>query len=500
MVGQGASGRIMYEHFTDRARKVMQLANQEAQRYNHEYIGTEHILLGLVKEGSGVAVNVLKNLDIDLRKVRLEVEKLVQSGPDMVSMGKLPQTPRTKKVVEYAIEEARNLNHNYAGTEHLLLGLIREEEGVAAQVLMNLGLKLSDLRAELLNLLGQDIRPGVTVSPQIEESGALLGFGLDLTMEAKKGKLTSIVGRKDELEQILLILGCMAQNNVILVGSLGVGKKAVIRGLAHLSAGEDWPATLKRRRFVALNICDVIATTDNDEQVKRRLRSLMTDLRIRKDVLVYLDDFRRIVDSPGSLVAEFIWSAFRSALAKNQIQCIAIATPEQYQSHICDDPILGWHFQPVFIEPMTPAQTLEVLRTIRPVYEVHHCVEITEDALGAAIELSDIHVKDQHLPRKAIRILDLACSLIRICNIETPPDLKELKTKIDRLIQEKEGAVAEQDFERAAHLCDQANQLKQRRRAIEAKWNQELLVKFVKVDRQAVEQAVARMARTRSNE
>jgi ATP-dependent Clp protease ATP-binding subunit ClpC len=340
----------------------------------------------------------------------------------------------------------------------------------------------------------------VTVSPQIEESGALLGFGLDLTQEAKKGKLTPIFGRQDELQQILLILGCLAQNNVILVGPPGVGKKAIIRGLAHLCAGQDWPAILKQRRLVALNISHVIASTDNDEQVKGRLRSLMTDLRMSNDILLYLDDFQRLVAPPGTLVAEFMWSAFRSALVKYQIQCVAIATPEQYISDICEDPILGWHFQPVFIEPMTHAQTLEVLRTIRPVYEGHHCVEITEDALGAAIELSEIHVKDQHLPRKAIRILDLACSLIRICNIETPPDLKELKTKIDRLIQEKEGAVAEQDFERAAHLCDQANQLKQRRRAIEAKWNQELLVKLVKVDRQAVEQAVARMARTRSNE
>jgi len=291
----------MYERFTDRARKVMQLANQEAQRFNHEYIGTEHILLGLTKEGAGVAANVLKNLNVDLRKIRIEVEKIVQSGPAMVSMGKLPQTPRVKKVIEYAIEEARNLNHNYVGTEHLLLGLIREEEGVAAQVLMNLGLKLSGLRAEVLNLLGNNIRPGVTVeqstqpetSRRQERTPALDTFALDLTKEGKQGKLTSIVGRRDELDRVLLILSCLSRNSAILVGEPSVGKRAIVRGLASISAGDSWPATLKRRRIMALDLSHLAATTENDEQVKERIRAVMKELRTSQDTLLFLDDMKR---------------------------------------------------------------------------------------------------------------------------------------------------------------------------------------------------------------
>src|SRR5206468_7338610 len=266
----------MYERFTDRARKVMQLANQEAQRFNHEYVGTEHVLLGLIKEGSGVAANVLKNLDVDLRKIRNEVEKIVQSGPDMVSMGKLTQTPRAKKVIEYAIEEARNLNHNYVGTEHLLLGLIREEEGVAAQVLMNLGLKLTEVRAEMLRILGHGIRPGVTGQQSSSQTTpALDSFALDLTSAAKHGRIAPILGRKQELDCLLLVLSCLSRHNPILVGGPGVGKRAIVKGLASLSAIGEWPANLKRRRILALDISRLVATSENDEQVKERIRAVM---------------------------------------------------------------------------------------------------------------------------------------------------------------------------------------------------------------------------------
>jgi ATP-dependent Clp protease ATP-binding subunit ClpC len=342
----------MYERFTDRARTVMQLANQEAQRFNHEYIGTEHILLGLTKEGAGVAANVLKNLGVDLRKIRLEVEKIVQSGPDMVSMGKLPQTPRAKKCIEYAIEEMKNLNHNYVGTEHLLLGLIREEEGVAAQVLMNLGLKLNDVRAEVLNLLGHDVGPVepstlATSTASSKKTPALDCFALDLTSEAKHGRIAPIVARKEEeLNRILLVLSCLSRRNPILVGEPGVGKRAIVKGLASLSAAGDWPANLKRRRILALDFSHLIATSENDEEVKERIRAVMKELRTSEDTLLFFDDIERFIGPPGTLVAEYLWCAFRSSLAQNNLQCVAVARNEQFQ-RLSLDAALSRHFQPV---------------------------------------------------------------------------------------------------------------------------------------------------------
>jgi ATP-dependent Clp protease ATP-binding subunit ClpC len=489
----------MYERFTDRARKVMQLANQEAQRFNHEYIGTEHLLLGLVKEGTGVAANVLNDLGFDLRIIRLEVEKIVQASPDMVRMGKLPLTPRVKMVIEYAIEEARNLNHNYIGTEHLLLGLVREEGGVAAQVLMNLGLKLNDVRSEVLNLLGHDLRPELSglqfQSPATpKKTPALDSFGLDLTNEAKHGRLAAIQGRKEELDGIISVLSCLSHNNPILVGEPGVGKGAIVRGLAHFSASDNWPATLNRRRLIALDFSYLVATAENDEQFQKGIRALMKDLRVSNDILLYLNDLQRFFQPPGTVVAEYLWSAFRSGLARGQIQCVGQATPQQYQSWIGSDAFLSRHFQPIFVAPLSKVQTLEALHFNRGVYENHYRVEITVAALEAAVELCEHHVKDRCLPGKAIQLLEMACALVRLQQTATPLDLKELDAEIDQINKEKEGAVAEQDFARAAHLRDQADQLKKRRSEIEAEWNKEAFTRIGTVDKEAVEKALARMS------
>src|SRR6201984_1738944 len=278
----------MYERFTDRARKVMQLANQEAQRFNHEYIGTEHILLGLVKEGSGVAANVLKNLDIDLRKIRLEVEKIVQSGPDMVTMGKLPQTPRAKKGIEYSIEEARNLGHNYVGTEHLLLGLLREQEGVAAQVLINLGLKLEDVREEVLNLLGHNMDSGESSSGSSSgertagkgksKTPALDSFGRDLTELARQGKLDPVIGRANEIERVIQVLSRRTKNNPVLLGEAGVGKTAIVEGLAQLVVDNNVPELLRDRRIVVLDLAMMVAGTKYRGQFEERIKAVMNEV------------------------------------------------------------------------------------------------------------------------------------------------------------------------------------------------------------------------------
>src|ERR1700743_974686 len=284
----------MYERFTDRARKVMQLANQEAQRFNHEYIGNEHILLGLVKEGSGVAANVLKNLDVDLRKIRVEVEKIVQAGPDMVTMGKLPQTPRAKKVIEYAIEEARNLGHNYVGTEHLLLGLLREKDGVAAQVLMNLGLKLEEVREEVLNLLGAGVEnEGTTGEAKGEgktksKTPALDSFGRDLTELAREGTLDPVIGRANEIERVVQILCRRTKNNPVLLGEAGVGKTAIVEGLAQQIIANDVPEILSEKRIVVLDLAMMVAGTKYRGQFEERIKAVMNEVRRAKNVILFI--------------------------------------------------------------------------------------------------------------------------------------------------------------------------------------------------------------------
>src|SRR6202046_4206480 len=292
----------MFERFTDRARKVMALANQEAQRFNHEYIGTEHILLGLVKEGSGVGANVLKNLEVDLRKVRLEVEKLVKSGPDMVTMGKLPQTPRAK----HAIEEARNLNHNYVGTEHLLLGLLREHEGVAAQVLMNLGLKLDEVREEVLNLLGAGVE---SEEPQTQEkqgqknrskTPALDSFGRDLTELAREGQLDPVIGRKNEIERVIQILCRRQKNNPVLLGEAGVGKTAIVEGLAQMVVSSNVPEILHDRRIVVLDLAMMVAGTKYRGQFEERIKAVMNEVRRAKNVILFIDELHTLVGAGGA--------------------------------------------------------------------------------------------------------------------------------------------------------------------------------------------------------
>src|ERR1700685_4204043 len=311
----------MYERFTDRARKVMQLANQEAQRFNHEYIGTEHILLGLVKEGSGVAANVLKNLDIDLRRIRLEVEKIVQSGPDMVTMGKLPQTPRAKKVIEYSIEEARTLNHNYVGTEHLLLGLLREHDGVAAQVLMNLNLKLEEVREEVLNLLGAGVE---TEEPAQEKQGnkgksktpALDSFGRDLTELAREGQLDPVIGRKNEIERVIQILCRRQNNNRVLLGEAGVGKTAIVEGLAQMVGTGNVPELLRDKKVIPLDLALMVAGTKYRGQFEERIKAVMDEIKRARNVILFIDELHTIVGAGSAEGAMDASNIIKPALSR----------------------------------------------------------------------------------------------------------------------------------------------------------------------------------------
>jgi len=492
----------MYERFTDRARKVMQLANQEAQRFNHEYVGTEHILLGLVKEGSGVAANVLKNLDVDLRKIRVEVEKIVQSGPDMVTMGKLPQTPRAKKVIEYAIEEARNLNHNYVGTEHLLLGLLREQEGVAAQVLMNLNLKLEEVREEVLNLLGHGMDAGGGGSEGGERAAAKGGksktpaldsFGRDLTDLARQGKLDPVIGRQNEIERVVQILSRRQKNNPVLLGEAGVGKTAIVEGLAQMIIDGNVPELLRDRRIVVLDLAMMVAGTKYRGQFEERIKAVMNEVRRAKNTILFIDELHTLVGAGGAEGAIDASNVLKPALARGEVQCIGATTLDEYRKYIEKDSALERRFQTIIVEPPNKAEALEILRGLRDRYETHHRVQITDEALEAAIEMSDRYITGRCLPDKAIDVIDEAGARVRLKAMTRPPDLKDLDEQIERLNQDKEEAVANQDFERAAALRDQADKLKKKKETINREWRERSKEVDGTVDEEVVAEVVSKM-------
>ncbi len=412
----------MFERFTDRARKVMALANQEAQRFNHEYIGTEHILLGLVKEGSGVGATVLKNLDVDIKKLRLEVEKLVKSGPDMVTMGKLPHTPRAKKVIEFAIEEARSLNHNYVGTEHLLLGLLRETEGIAAQVMMNLGLRLEDVRQEVLNLLGAGVDTNEPTGLDMKMGGpaaamggkpksktpALDSFGRDLTQLAIDGELDPVIGRKREIERLIQILCRRTKNNPVLLGEAGVGKTAIVEGLSQQIINKQVPEILKDKRLVVLDLAMMVAGTKYRGQFEERIKAVINEVRRAKSVILFIDELHTLVGAGGAEGAIDASNVLKPALARGEVQCIGATTLDEYRKHIEKDGALERRFQTIIVEPPSKEETVDILRGLQDRYEAHHRVRFTDEALFQAVEMSTRYITGRCLPDKAIDVVDEA--------------------------------------------------------------------------------------------
>ncbi|MBR0238230.1 MAG: ATP-dependent Clp protease ATP-binding subunit [Thermoguttaceae bacterium] len=524
----------MYERFTDRARRVMQLANQEAQRFNHEYIGTEHILLGLIKEGSGVAANVLKNLGIDLRKIRLEVENVVNPGPDMVTMGKLPQTPRAKKVIEYSMEEARNLNHNYVGTEHLLLGLLREHEGVAAQVLMNLGLRLEDVRDEVLALLGREsdsdrddddesTRGGrrnfgggssgsesshpsnYRNSSEDSESSerpnknsksktpALDSFGRDLSELARLHKLDPVIGRQTEIERTMEILARRTKNNPVLLGEAGVGKTAVVEGLAQRICEGNVPELLADKRIVVLDLAMMVAGTKYRGQFEERIKAIMTEVKRAHNIILFIDELHTLVGAGGAEGAIDASNVLKPALSRGEIQCIGATTLDEYRKYVEKDAALERRFQSVIINPATKEEAIAIIRGLRDRYEKHHHVRFTDDAIVSAVELSDRYISGRCLPDKAIDVIDEAGAKIHLRLITRPPDLKEMQQEIDAITAEKDAAVAAQDFEKAAALRDKADKVRQKMRELNQEWKEKSKEICGTVDSDVIADVVSKM-------
>ncbi len=497
----------MFERLTDRARKVMALANQEAQRFNHEYIGTEHILLGLVKEGSGVGANVLKALEIDLRKVRLEVEKLVKSGPEMVTMGKLPQTPRAKKVLEYAIEEARHLNHNYVGTEHLLLGLLREQDGVAAQVLMNLGVKLEEGREEVLNLLGAGIEPeemeevgeggeeAPSASPRRGKSKtpALDSFGRDLTELAKSGELDPVIGRTKEIERLVQILCRRTKNNPVLLGEAGVGKTAIIEGLSQRIIDHEVPDLLHDRRVVVLDLAMMVAGTKYRGQFEARLKAIMKEITQSQDVIIFIDELHTLVGAgaaEGSIDAS---NMLKPALSRGEVQCIGATTLDEYRKYIEKNGALERRFQSIMVEPPSNDDAVSILRGLKDKYEKHHKARIVDDAIISAVKLSSQYVSDRYLPDKAIDVIDEACSKVRLEKETFPSSIRELQRQIEDTVRLKKDMIENQDFEKAVELRDQEEQDRGRLDELKSEWEADQTDEEALVTEDDVAYVVSRM-------
>ncbi len=502
----------MFDRFTERARKVMSLARQEAQRFNHDYIGTEHILLGLVQEGSGVAAQVLKNLDVELRKIRIEVEKIVKNGTNMVTMGQLPFTPRAKKVLELALEEAQNLGHNYIGTEHLLLGLIRENEGIAAQVLLNLGTKLEEVREEVLELLGADQgeqqggggaesfsggepeeQPETAQPSGKSKTPALDAFGRDLTDLAREGTLDPVIGRAREIERVMQILSRRTKNNPVLLGEPGVGKTAIVEGLAQMIISGQVPEILRGKRVVTLDLAMMVAGTKYRGQFEERIKAVMTEVRRAKNVILFIDELHTLVGAGGAEGAIDASNVLKPALSRGELQCIGATTLDEYRKYIEKDGALERRFQMIVVEPPSKDETFEILQGLKQRYEQHHHVRYTDDALQQAIDLSTRYVTGRFLPDKAIDVIDEAGARVRLRSMTQPPDLKDLDEEIRGLDADKAEAVQSQDFERAAKLRDQVQKLKKKRQSILDQWRRETRETEGLVDADVIQETVSRV-------
>ncbi|MGR3178448.1 MAG: ATP-dependent Clp protease ATP-binding subunit [Candidatus Anammoxibacter sp.] len=489
----------MFDRFTDRARKVMALAREEARRFNHEYIGTEHILLGLVKEGSGVAANVLQNLDVELQKVRLEVENIVQTGSDLISVGQLPFTPRVKKALEFSMEEARALGHNYIGTEHLLLGLIREQEGVAAQVLLNLGLKLESVREEIIGLLGQEPsnstsqEKGTKKGKPTSKTPALDSFGIDLTQLAKEKKLDPVIGREDIIERVIQVLTRRTKNNPVLLGEAGVGKTAIIEGLAQAVDEGTVPALLRNKRVVVLDLAMMVAGTKYRGQFEERIKAVMTEVKRSKNIILFIDELHTLVGAGGAEGAIDAANVLKPALSRGEIQCVGATTLDEYRKYIEKDGALERRFQTIILEQPSKSETVDILKGLRGRYEAHHKVKIQDDAIVAAAELSVRYITGRSLPDKAIDVIDESCARVRLKASTQPLDLKNIEEEIAKTEKEKDNAVAIQDFERAAKIRDKADKLKKKKELMEKEWHEKEEAIEGVVDAEIVAEVVSKM-------
>ncbi|MBN1870152.1 MAG: ATP-dependent Clp protease ATP-binding subunit [Candidatus Omnitrophica bacterium] len=464
----------MFNRFTERARKVIVYAKEEARRFNHDYIGTEHLLLGLVREGEGVAAAVLQKLGLDLETIRIEVEKLVQPGPQTQVLGDIPFTPRSKKALELSAEEARSLGHNYIGTEHLLLGLVKEGEGMAYRVLLNLGLDLGKLRNEVMELLGSGI-PGYGGEEAVkaDKTPAINAYGRNLNKLAKEGKLDPVIGRKEEIQRILQILSRRTKNNPVLLGEAGVGKTAIVEGLAQLIVEGNTPEILRDKSIVVLDLALMIAGTKYRGQFEERIKAIMDEIKRSGQIILFIDELHTLVGAGAAEGAIDAANILKPALARGEIQCIGATTLDEYRKHIEKDAALERRFQTIMVEPPTIDETIQILKGLRDKYEAHHRVKFSDESLDAAVRLSDRYISGRALPDKAVDILDEAGAQARLKAMVAPPDVKELEGEIADLKQEKEEFIKSQDFEKAAKMRDLEREKRKKLEDVKNEWSNE---------------------------
>ena len=492
-------------NFTPRAQQVLALARKEADRFNHNVIGTEHLLLGLIKLGQGVAVNVLQKLGLDLDTVRLEVEKQVGTGPDQKMMGSIPYTPRVKKVLALAQKEAKALNHTYVGTEHILLGLLREGDGVAARVLKNLDVDIELTRKEVLKELDPNFAaadepiPGEAIPGKAaaEKKGevktpALKAFGRDLTEIARKGEMDPVIGRKSEIERVIQILCRRTKNNPVLLGEAGVGKTAIVEGLAQEIAAGNVPELLRDRRLITLDLALMVAGTKYRGQFEERIKAVMDEIRRSRNIILFIDELHTIVGAGSAEGTMDASNIIKPALSRGELQCIGATTLNEYRKYIEKDAALERRFQAVKVEAPSVAEAVLILKGLRPKYEEHHKAEFTDKAIEASVKLSDRYITDRFLPDKAIDVMDEAGARARIGTMTRPPEVKSLEAEIEEIKARKEKAIKDQDFEGAASMRDKEKQAKEKLEALLNEWRTTREEKRVKVDEEDILQVVSK--------
>ncbi|MFM2136963.1 MAG: hypothetical protein RJA84_91 [Actinomycetota bacterium] len=485
----------MFERFTDRARRVVVLAQEEARMLNHNYIGTEHILLGLIHEGEGVAAKALESLGISLEGVRAQVEEIIGQGQQAPS-GHIPFTPRAKKVLELSLREALQLGHNYIGTEHILLGLIREGEGVAAQVLVKLGADLNRVRQQVIQLLSgyqgkEAVQAGGPAEGTPSTSLVLDQFGRNLTQAAREGKLDPVIGRENEIERVMQVLSRRTKNNPVLIGEPGVGKTAVVEGLAQAIYKNDVPETLKDKQLYSLDLGALVAGSRYRGDFEERLKKVLKEIKTRGDIILFIDEIHTLVGAGAAEGAIDAASILKPMLARGELQTIGATTLDEYRKHVEKDAALERRFQPIQVKEPSVAHTIEILKGLRDRYETHHRVSITDGALAAAANMADRYVSDRFLPDKAIDLIDEAGSRLRIKRMTAPAELREFDEKIANARKEKESAIDGQDFELAATLRDKEKNLIAEKADAEKNWKATDLDKVTEVDEELIAQVLS---------